>query len=118
MKVLTRLLIGCLIGLLAMVEARSASAFPRFFRARTAQAAPVVATSGQQVQNQQAQSDKGQPSQSIAGQGAQKDAAPQAAKDEGQPSKDATAAGSDSKSGAQRVRTARWGRLFGRRRAA
>ena len=44
-------------------------------------------------------------------------AAPQAAKDEGQPSKDATAAGSDSKSGAQPARTARW-RFFGRRRAA
>jgi hypothetical protein len=117
MKVLTRLLIGCLIGLLAIVEARSASAFPRSFRARRAQAAPAVATSVQQVQNQQAQSDKGQPSPSIAGQGAQKDAAPQAAKDEGQPSKDATAAGSVSKSGAQPVRTARW-RFFGRRRVA
>ena len=117
MKVLTRLLVGCLIGLLVMVEARSASAFPRLFRARRAQTAPAVATGGQQVQNQQAQSDKGQPSQSIAGQGAQKDAAPQAAKDEGQPSKGTTAAGNDSKSGAQRVRTARFGRLFGRRRA-
>jgi hypothetical protein len=116
MKVLTRLLVGCLIGLLAMAEARSASVFPRF-RARRSQAVTAVATGGQQVQNQQAQSDKGQPSQSIAGQGAQKDAAPQAAKDEGQPSKDAAAAGSVSKSGAQRVRTARW-RLFGRRRAA
>ena len=115
MKVLTRLLIVCLIGLLAMAEARSASA--RIFGARRAQPAPAVATSGQQVQNQQAQSDKAQPSQSIAGQGAPKDAAPQAAKDEGQPSKDATAAGSVSKSGAQRVRTARW-RLFGRRRVA
>ena len=38
MKVLTRLLIGCLVGLLAMVEARSASAFPRLFGARRAQA--------------------------------------------------------------------------------
>jgi hypothetical protein len=117
MKVMTRLLIGCLIGLLAMVEARSACAFP-LFRARKAQAAPpAVVTSGQQAQTQQAQSDKGQLGQSIAGQGAAKDAAPQAAKDEGQPSKDATAAGSDSKSGAERLRTARW-RFFGRRRAA
>jgi len=115
MKVLTRLLVGCLIGLLAMVEARSASAFP-LFRARKAQAAPAIATSGPQ-QNQQVQSDKGQLGQSIVGQGAQKDAAPQAAKDQGQPSKDATATGSDSKSGAQGGRTARW-RLFGRRRAA
>ena len=114
MKVLTRLLVGCSIGLLVMAEAQSASARP-LFRGRRAQAAPAVATSGQQAQNQQAQSDKDQPSQSIAGQGAQKDAAPQAAKDEGQPSMNATAAGS--KSGAQRVRTARW-RLFGRRRAA
>ena len=117
MKVLNRLLVGCLIGLLAMVEARSACAFP-FFRARRTQAAPVVATTGQQVQNQQVQSDKGQPGQSSAGQGAPKDAAPQAAKDEGQPSKDATATGSDSKSGAGRGRTARSWRLFGRRRAA
>lgn len=117
MKALTRLLIGCLIGLLVMVEARSASAFPRLFRARRAQAAPAVATSGQQAQNQQTQSDKGQPSQSIAGQGTQKDAAPQAAKNEGQPSKNSTAASSDSKSSAQRVRTTRFGRLFSRRRA-
>ena len=117
MKVLTRLLVVCLIGFLAMVEARSASAFP-LFRARRAQAAPTIATSGQQVQNQQAQSDKGPPGQSIAGQGAQKDAAPQAAKDEGQPKKDATATGSDSKSSAGRGRTARSWRLFGRRRAA
>jgi hypothetical protein len=116
MKVMTRLLVGCLIGVLAMVEARSASAFP-LFRARKAQAAPAVTTSGQQVQNQQAQSDKAQLGQSIAGQGAEKDAAPQAAKDEGHPSKDATATGNDSKSGTQRGRTARW-RLFGRRRAA
>ena len=116
MKVLTRLLVGCLIGLLAMVEAQSASAFP-FFRARRAQAAPAIATSGPQ-QNQQVQSDKGQPGQSIAEQGAEKDTAPQAAKDEGQPSKDATATGSDSKSGAGRGRTARSWRLFGRRRAA
>jgi len=117
MKVLTRLLVGCLIGVLAMAEARSACAFP-LFRGRKAQAAPVVATSGQQVQSQQVQSDKGQPSQSIAGQGAAKDAAGQAAKDEGQPSKDATATGSDSKSGVQRGRTARSWRLFGRRRSA
>jgi hypothetical protein len=116
MKVVTRLLIGCLIGVLAMVEARSASAFP-LFRSRKAQAAPAIATNGQQVQNQQAQGDKGQLGQSIAGQGAQMDAAPQAAKDEGQPSKDATAGGSDSKSGAQPARTARW-RFFSRRRAA
>ena len=68
MKVVTRLLIGCLIGVLAMVEARSVSAFP-LFRSRKAQAAPAVATSGQQVQNQQAQGDKGQLGQSIAGQG-------------------------------------------------
>jgi hypothetical protein len=116
MKELTRLLVGCSIGLLVMAEAQSASARP-LFRGRRAQAAPVVGTSGQQVQNQQAQSDKDQPSQSIAGQGAPKDAAPPAAKDEGQPSKAATAAGSASKSGAQRVRTVRW-RRYGRRRAA
>jgi len=117
MKVLTRLLVGCLIGLLAMIEARSASAFP-LFRARRTQAAPAIATSGQPVQSQQVQSDKGQPGQSIAGQGAEKNAAPQAAKDEGQPSKDATATSSDSKSGAGRGRTARSWRLFGRRRSA
>ena len=117
MKVLTRLLIGCLIGVLAMAEARSASAFP-LFRARKAQAAPAIATAGQQVQSQQVQSDKAQPGQSIAGEGAEKNAAPQAAKDQGQPSKDATATGSDSKPGVQRSRTARSWRLFGRRRAA
>ena len=116
MKVLTRLLIGCLIGVLAMAEARSASAFP-LFRARKAQAAPAIATSGPE-QNQQVQSDKGQPDKSIAGQGAEKNAAPQAAKDQGQPSKEATATSSDSKSGAQRSRTVRSWRLFGRRRAA
>jgi hypothetical protein len=116
MKVLTRLLVGCLIGLLVTVEVQSASARP-LFRGRRAQGAPAVATSGQQVQSQQAQGDKGQPSQSIAGQGAQKDAAPEAVKDEGQPSKSATAAGSASKTGTQRVRTVRW-RRSGRRRAA
>ena len=116
MKVLTRLLVGCLIGVLTMAEARSASAFP-LFRARKAQAAPAIATSGPQ-QSQQVQSDKGQLDKSIAGQGAAKDAAPQAAKDQGQPSKEATATSSDSKSGAQRSRTARSWRLFGRRRAA
>jgi hypothetical protein len=116
MKVLTRLLVVCLIGVLAMAEARSASAFP-LFRARKSQAAPVVATTGSQ-QSQQVQSDKGQPDKSIAGQGAEKTPAPQAAKDEGQPSKDATATSSDSKSGAQRNRTARSWRLFGRRRSA
>jgi hypothetical protein len=116
MKVMTRLLVGCLIGVLAMAEAQSASAFP-LFRARRTQAAPAIATSAPQ-QSQQVQSDKGQPDKSVAGQGAEKNAAPQAAKDEGQPSKDATATGSDSKPAAARNRTARSWRLFGRRRSA